>query len=404
MRLLPKKLMKKVIKKSKKKLKPVVINAYSFLCRILPVNKKIILFESNLGRNYTGNPKAIYEEMIRQGLDKEYRCYFILEKPNTVIPGAAKTVKRNRLKYFILFATSGIWVCDTRLPKYILKRPECKYIQTWHGTPLKKLALDMDSVYMAGEKGIDNYKKNFYDNAQTWDYLISQNHFSTEIFRRAFAFDKDMLEIGYPRNDVLFEKNNEQDITKLKQELGIPLDKKVILYAPTWRDNEFYGKGQYKFNPPLDFTLLQEKLSDEYVMIVKYHYLVMDKIDWSPYQGFIYSCDLSFDISALYLVSDMMITDYSSVMFDYNLLKRPMFFFCYDLEEYKDTLRGFYFDFLEEAPGPITLTTEDLIASILDYQQEAYQQKQEAFYQKFNHADDGRASLKVVELITKLAQ
>jgi len=395
---------KKLIKKLKKRLKPMVIKAYKLCTYLLPVNKNIIMFESNLGRNYTGSPRAIYEEMVKQGLDQKYRCYFVLEDPRIQLPGAAKAVKRTRLKYFFLFAVSGIWVCDTRLPKYIIKRPQCTYIQTWHGTPLKKLALDMDTVYMAGEKGIDTYKKNFYDNAQTWDYLIAQNHFSTEIFRRAFAFDKEMLEIGYPRNDVLFAKNNEKDITALKKQLGIPIGKKVILYAPTWRDNEFYGKGHYKFNPPLDFALLQEKLGEEYVMIVKYHYLVMDKIDWTPYHGFIYSCDLSYDISDLYLVADMMITDYSSVMFDYSLLKRPMLFFCYDLEEYKDTLRGFYFDFLKEAPGPVTLTTEELIASILYYKESDYKEKQEAFYQKFNHADDGKASQRVVELIRKKAE
>ncbi len=404
MNLSPKHSVKKMKKKIKKKLKSIVIKGYKLASRLLPLNKNIILFESNLGRNYTGNPRAIYEEMVRQGLDKKYRCYYILEKPDTPIPGAAKTVKRTRLRYFYLFAIAGIWVCDTRLPKYIAKRPGCTYIQTWHGTPLKKLALDMDSVFMAGEKGIDNYKKNFYDNAQTWDYLISQNRFSTEIFRRAFAFGKEMLEIGYPRNDVLFAKNNSTDIVELKKKLGLPLDKKIILYAPTWRDNEFYGKGKYKFNPPLDFGELQSKLSADYVMIVKYHYLVMDQVDWTPYKGFVYSCDLSFDIADLYLVSDMMITDYSSVMFDYSLLKRPMLFYCYDLEQYKDTLRGFYFDFLAEAPGPVALTTEELITAIEDYDPAKYSEKQEAFYLKYNHADDGNASKKVVELIQEVSK
>lgn len=394
----------KLKKPIKKILRFLVLKVYKLGTRLLPTDKRIIMFESNLGRNYTGSPRAIYEEMVRQGLDQQYRCYFILENPKTKIPGAGKTVKRTRFKYFYLFMKAGIWVCDTRLPRYIIKKADCTYIQTWHGTPLKKLAMDMDSVHMAGEKGIDNYKKNFYENAQTWDYLISQNHFSTEIFRRAFAFQKEMLEIGYPRNDVLFAKNNEKDIIEIKKQLGIPLDKKVILYAPTWRDNEFYGKGQYKFNRAMDFDLMQEKLSDEYVMIVKYHYLVMDSIDWTPYKGFIYSCNLSYDISLLYLAADLLITDYSSVMFDYSLLKRPMFFFCYDLEEYRDTLRGFYFDFLEEAPGPVATTTEELVDDIKNYDPAAYGQKQENFFKKYNHADDGKASEKVVDLIKQIAE
>lgn len=383
----------------KNTIKGIILVVYHLCIKLFPVQKDIILFESNLGRNYTGNPRAIYEEMVRQGLDKKYRCYVILEDTSTKIPGAAKKVKRTRLQYFFLFAIAGIWVSDSRFPKYIKKRKECRYIQTWHGTPLKKLALDMDTVFMAGESGIDDYKKNFYENAQTWDYLLSQNRYSTEIFRRAFGFQKEILEIGYPRNDVLFQKNNEDDIRKLKQQLGLPLDKKIILYAPTWRDNEFYGQGKYKFNPPMDFRKLQEELSDDYCMIVKYHYLVMDQINWEPYRGFIYSYDMSYDIATLYLVSDLLITDYSSVMFDYNLLQRPMFFYCYDLEEYKDTLRGFYFDFLEEAPGPVVLTTKDLIHAIEQYKPSDYEEKQKAFTQKYNHVDDGKASKKIVKLI-----
>ncbi len=380
-------------------IKSIILFGYHICIKLLPVDPNILLFESNLGRNYTGNPKAIYEEIVRQGLDKKYRCYFIFEDTKIVIPGTAKKVKRNRFRYFLLFARAGVWISDSRFPMYIIKRPECRYIQTWHGTPLKKLALDMDTVFMAGEKGIDDYKKNFYENAQTWDYLISQNHYSTEIFRRAFGFKKEMLEIGYPRNDILFQMNHPEDISNLKLRLGLPLDKRIILYAPTWRDNEFYGQGKYKFNPSIDFSLLQEALGEDSVMIVKYHYLVMDRIDWSCYGGFIYSFDMSYDIALLYLVSDLLITDYSSVMFDYNLLKRPMFFYCYDLEEYKDTLRGFYFDFLEEAPGPVVLTTQELIHAILNYNPEDFRKKQEAFTEKYNHLDDGLASKRIVQLI-----
>ena len=396
-------LLKKILKYIKSRIREIIMIGYKIIIFVFPVNKRIILFESNLGRNYTGNPRAIYEEMVRLGLDKSYHCYFVLENTKTEICGAAKKIKRNRLRYFFYYAIAGIWISDSRLPRYLIKRSQCIYIQTWHGTPLKKLGLDMDSVFMAGEKGIDNYKKNFYENTQTWDYLIAQNNFSTHIFRRAFGFDKEVLEIGYPRNDVLFTKNNDKDILELKKQLGLPLNKQIIIYAPTWRDNEFYGKGRYKFNPSLDFQMLQQELKGDFVLIVKYHYLIMDEIDWTPYQGFIYSYDMSYDISDLYLVSDMLITDYSSVMFDYSILKRPMLFYCYDLEDYKDNLRGFYFDFLEEAPGPIALNTKELISEIKEYDSSKYIEKLEAFIKKYNHADDGTASKRMVKLIQEFA-
>ena len=383
-------------------LKHMVLFMYKVLTRLLPVNHKVVIFESNVGRNYTGNPRAIYEEMVRQGLDRRCRCYIILEDRSIKIPGSAKKIKRKGFRYFYYFAIAGVWVSDSRLPMYMIKRSETTYIQTWHGTPLKKLALDLDAIYMAGESDLLEYKKNFYENVQTWDYLISQNNYSSGIFRKAFGFDKEILEIGYPRNDMLFHNNNIEELKKIKERLGLPLDKKVILYAPTWRDNEFHGKERYKFNPKLDFSLLMEELENDTVLIVKYHYLVMDQIDWTPYEGFIYSYDMSYDISLLYLVSDMLITDYSSVMFDYSILKRPMLFYCYDLDEYKDSLRGFYFDFIKEAPGPIVKSSSKLIQAIKEYDYNMYGDKYEAFTNKYNHADDGNASGKIVSLISNL--
>lgn len=397
-----KKIIKKRYKRARKLAKRVVIKLYKIETKIWPIQKNIIIFESNMGRNYTGNPRCIYEEMVSRGLDKKYRCYIMLDDVNTDIPGNAIKLKRTRVRYFFIMGLAGIWVCDSRQPKYIMKRKNVHYIQTWHGTPLKKLALDMESVNMAGETDIEKYRQNFYENTRTWDYLISQNNYSTEIFKRAFAFDKTMLEIGYPRNDILFRGNNSESITELKNKMGLPLDKKIVLYAPTWRDNEYYAKGAYKFNNAMDFDLLREKLGDEYVCIVKYHYLVRENLDWSAYEGFVYKFDMCEDIAELYLVSDMLITDYSSVMFDYSILKRPMLFFTYDLEEYKDNLRGFYFDFLAEAPGPITRTTQELVDSILTYNSEEFKVKYEAFHNKYNHADDGKASGKVVDLITDL--
>ena len=340
--------------------------------------------------------------MVRQGLDKKYRCYYLFDDVTIEIPGNARKIRRSRLHYYYIMAIAGILVCDSRQPEYIKKKKGAHFIQTWHGTPLKKLALDMESVSIDGDTDLGKYKKAFYQDSRAWDYLISQNRYSTDIFRRAFAFNKEVLEIGYPRNDILFQGNRPEYIENLKKEMGLPSDKKVLLYAPTWRDNQFYDKGAYKFASTLDFDLLQEKLGKDYVCIVKYHYLVKDQLDWSKYRGFVYQFDMCEDIAQLYLVADMMITDYSSVMFDYSLLKRPMLFFAYDLENYKDNLRGFYFDFIEEAPGPITRTTKELIESIQQYNPEDFEEKYKAFHQKYNHADDGNASKNMVQLIGKL--
>lgn len=385
-------------------IKKMVVCFYRISVKVLPLSKNIVLFESNLGRNYTGNPRYIYEEMVRRGMDKKYRCVWFLDDPSTQIPGECKKVKRAHLRYLFYMAIGKVWCFDSRDPAFIVKRKGVTYIQTWHGTPLKKLALDMERVEMASTNDIDEYRKEFYDNAKRWDYLISQNAFSTETFRRCFAFDKTMLEIGYPRNDVLFERNTKEEIDKIKDKLHIPKNKKVILYAPTWRDNQFYAQGRYKFVSPLDYDKMRDYLGEDTILIVKYHYLVKDSIDWSKYKNFIYTFDETFDIASLYLVADALITDYSSVMFDYSILGRPMYFFAYDLEDYRQNLRGFYFDFLKEAPGPVSQTTDELINDITHYNKEEWNEKYKVFQKKYNHVDCGKASAKVVYLIHSILQ
>ena len=364
----------------------------------------IILFESSNGRNYTGNPRFIYEELLRQGLDKEYECVWVFMNPQEqTVPGNPKKVKKSHFKFLYYTIISGTWVLDSRHLYYLKKNKKTKYIQTWHGTPLKKLGLDMEYVNMSGNQDIERYHDDFKKNSAYWQYLISQNSYSSEIFRRAFAFNGEMLEIGYPRNDILVNNNDNEYIDNIKSKFNIPKDKKVILYAPTWRDNESYDSGEYKFATSMDFDKMKESLSDDYVLIIKYHYLVKDTIDWKKYGGFIIECDANWDIQELYLASDILITDYSSVMFDFAILRRPILFFTYDLEFYKDSLRDFYFDMLEEVPGPLVENTADLIDEIKSLNHEGYEteygKKYDNFQSKYNEFDKGTASKAVVDII-----
>lgn len=377
---------------------------YRCMCRLFPVKQNRVVFDSSLGKSYSGNPRHIFECAVKKGLDKKWDCIWFYESiPYYQIPDTAKQAHYGRLRYLYYMATAKVWVFDCRQPEFLVRRKGTYYIQTWHGTPLKKLCLDMEDVFMVGEKDIGTYQKHFVENVATWDYLIAQNHFASDTFRRAFDFKKNMLEIGYPRNDILFHENNPDSIEKRKIALGIPLDKKVLLYAPTWRDDEYSG-AKYQFRPHLDFAKLQKELGDEYVMIVKYHYLIMDSVDWSAYKGFVYHFDQSHDIAELFIVSDMLITDYSSVMFDYSLLNRPMLFFAYDKKKYKNELRGFYFSYTEEMPGPISTTTEELIHDIRTYDGSLYVEKYKKFKEKYNSIDHGDASEKVVELVDKLIE
>ena len=388
--------------RSTRKYKKLCLKAYKKLFLKLPINKKRVLFESFLGRNVSGNPKYIYQYLVDNNLDNEFELIWILNDTSEPIEGKHKTVKRKSLKYYYLMATSGYWIFNSRQAKEIYKRDDITYVQTWHGTPLKKLAGDMESVNMGKNRNIDSYKKEFFKESAKWDYLFAQNDFAAETLSRAFQFKKEIIE-GYPANDILYTKNNEKDINELKDKLGLPKDKKIILYAPTWRDNQYFKKGHYKFELQLELEKMQEALGNEYIVLLRTHYLIANSINTEDYNGFVYNFSRGFDIQELYLVSDLLITDYSSVMFDYANLKRPMIFFTYDLEEYRDNLRGFYFDIEENLPGPIALTTDDIINVISDLNATVtkYQAKYEEFYNKFCHIDDGTSSKNSVNKIFK---
>lgn len=375
-------------------------NFYLFLYRRiftkLPINKKLVFFESFQGRSYSDNPKYIYEYMLEN--KKQYRFVWSLNDKQDII-GNPTVVKRLSLRYYYYLARAKYWVSNARMPNKLYKREETVYLQTWHGTPLKKLASDMDNVYMPGTN-IVKYKKNFQEETSKWDYLISANEYSSEIFKRAFWFNKEMLEFGYPRNDILYNKNNENDINKIKEKLNLPKNKKIIMYAPTWRDDEFIGKGNYKFSLKLDLDRLKKQLGDDYVIILRMHYLISSNLDISEFKDFAFDLSNYNDISELYLISDILITDYSSVFFDYANLQRPILFYMYDIEKYRDQLRGFYLD-LKELPGPILKTTKDVIETILniDEVEGDYKKLYEEFYERFCNWDDGKASANVVKTV-----
>ena len=272
------------------------------------------------------------------------------------------------------------------------------FVETWHGTPLKKLAFDLEDIHSADQ----NHKIMFYKDSRAWDYLISDNIFSSEIFKRAFDLTRDkIIEVGYPRNDILYSKNNVEDINIIKQKLKLPEHKKVALYAPTWRDNIFYEPGKYKFELALNLDSLQEECGDEWVILLRTHYHIADRIDTTKYNGFVYNVSTYDDISELYLVSDVCITDYSSVFFDYANLQRPILYYVYDYELYKNELRGMYLDMERDLPGPLLKTSNEVIGALKNLQkiEEEYEERYNQFYQRYCSIDDGSAAKRVVELV-----
>lgn len=377
---------------------PVMKMFYNIARKVLPVDKKLILFESGIGKQYADSPKFIYEKIIKSGL--KYKFVWVnnsnirFEDNNTI------KIKRLSPKYYYYLARAKYWVNNQNFPTYIKKRPQTIYLQTWHGTPLKKMLYDMKEVHGRSDDYIERVGKAI----KNWDYLISPSPYATKAFKSAFRYKNEVLEVGYPRNDIFYKEDRRKLAQKVRNKLHLKQNKKIILYAPTFRDNQTLRKNKFYFDINMDLNLMKESLGKDYVLLLRMHVVISNQIEIDEtLQDFVYNVSDYPDIQELLLIADILITDYSSVMFDFANTGKPMLFYTYDLENYRDQIRGFYMDLEEEAPGPLVNNTNEIINSIknIDRIKEDYQNKYNAFKQKYCPLDDGFASQRVVDFLFK---
>ncbi|MEO3786653.1 bifunctional glycosyltransferase family 2 protein/CDP-glycerol:glycerophosphate glycerophosphotransferase [Actinocorallia sp. B10E7] len=360
--------------------------------------REAVLFSCFNGRQYSDSPRAIHEELVRRGSSLEQ--LWVVGDGQVELPPTVRPVRLNGVEWHEAVASSRYLVINHRLGDWFHRHPEQVVLQTWHGTPLKKIGRDVKEVHFAYSPGMQKAMAVAEKEPRLpeWTHLLSPNPFSTPILRNAFDFKGELIEAGYPRNDLLYSPDAGRVAERVRERLGIPPGKKVVLYAPTWRDDQFYGVGRYKADWRLDLDLFEQELGADHVLVARLHPNV---VDGAPDRPFVYDASAYPDIGELYLASDLMVTDYSSVMFDYANLRRPMLFFTYDLAHYRDKLRGFYFDFEKEAPGPLLETSEDLVEAIrgVDEISEKYADVYAAFHAQFCSLDDGSAAARTVDRV-----
>lgn len=383
------------------------IGQYEKIAKNTVVNSNKVYFVSFDGRSYGDSPKAIYEKMLTMNEFEDFEYVWAFNQPeeykwlekniNT------KVVKRNTSDEDIEVAQSKYWITNFKLVDKFIPKKEQIYVQCWHGTPLKKLGYDLeksDNVM----NSIDEIRDKYKTDAHRFTYLLSPSKFTTEKFATAwnlkeFGREDALLEEGYPRNDFLSNATAE-DIEEIKVKLGMDQigDKKIILYAPTWRDNQHQSGVGYTYKTEVDFDKLRDELGDEYVILFRAHYLVANSFDFDKYQGFVYDVSKYDDINHLYLAADVLITDYSSVFFDYAILEKPMIFYMYDLEDYRDNLRGFYIG-LDELPGEIAENELTLIEALKVIDNQYDFNKLREFNKIYNNLSDGNAAERVIRRI-----
>ncbi len=355
-----------------------------------------VVFVSWKGKQCGDNPRAIADELRRRGDQREH--IWVVSDWSVPVPDGARAVLSNTEEYLEALARSRYLIANDDMPAVYQKRDGQVYVQTWHGTPLKRIGFDVEQPqFISGTSYFDHLARD----VARWDLLLSPNPFSTPIMRRAFHYDGEVCESGYPRNDVLHSGDTGQVAAEVRRRLGLPDGKKVVLYAPTWRDNQYYASGRYRFDFRFDLEQAWQELGDDHVILVRGHHHMADDVPAGPRPGFAVNVTRYPDISELFLVSDVLVTDYSSVMFDFAPTGKPMLFFTYDLEQYRDNLRGFYFDFETEAPGPLLTTSDEVISAIGDLgpMTARYHGAYAAFAAKFCPLDDGKASARACDRI-----
>ena len=301
------------------------------------------------------------------------------------------------------------WIFNFKIDDSLSPRRDQIFLQTWHGTPLKRLGFDLEHFDNAlnTQEGI---KKRYELEVKKFTWFISPSPFSTEKFKSAWRMEDFgrgdiILEEGYPRNDILINYTQEKAESVKRRILGYyypPYEqlvkrRTIVLYAPTYRSDQHTTGVGYTYKAEIDFDRLRRDLGEDFIILFRAHYFVASKFNFSKYSGFVYNVSKVQDINDLYLISDILVTDYSSSMFDYANLRRPMIFYMYDLEHYRDESNGFYFDPEEELPGPIVRTEDELVDALRRAVPEfTYDEKYRRFNEKFDPYDDGHVCERVV--------
>ena len=341
-----------------------------------------ILFESFQGKVIGDNPYAIFQEVLSR--NPSFELIFTVGS-KTKAPEGAKGVRHGSIAWLKALASSKVLVNNTNFPGYFRKRSGQTYIQTWHGTPLKRLGRDIVDVVPTG-----SYLRMMDREASFWDYLVSPSAYCSEIFPNTFGYKGTILETGYPRNDILINQSSKRDL--IRRSLGIADGQQVVLYAPTWRDSQRTATGNWK---PVNF--LPGSLGDNVTVLFRGHTNTHSAHSAQVAQGTIDVTNY-INVAELYLAADVLVTDYSSSMFDFSVTGKPMIFLAPDFDDYV-AKRGFYFDFEQAAPGPILRDSSFLRKALesIDSQKGEYAQRYLAWQMKFNKLEDGLASKRVVD-------
>lgn len=377
--------------KVRESIKEVRVRWLIKLLQCLPIKKNKILMMSYYGKGYDCNPKYLTEYLLEHKSQYPWDIVWVFNNVeiHKNIEGIRK-VRMMSLRYFYELCTAQVILTNFRMTKQFHKRKNQYYIQTWHSSlRLKKIEKDAETSLM------QSYIEMAKADSKQCNLLISGCKMSTEIFRRAFWYQGPILECGTPRNDYLI--NNRQDeVKQVKERLGILQNKKIVLYAPTFRKD--HDMNVYNLEYKKIINSLQKRWGEEWVVLIRLHpHLSSDKlqINWDNQIKDVTQWD---DIQELLKVSDVLISDYSSLIFDFSFTKRPCFLYVPDLENYIAQDRSLYFE-IDKLPFEIAKSQQELEQKIEGFIEQNYDNKLQQFMGKIGSFEDGQACKRLAEYI-----
>ncbi|GEB23598.1 hypothetical protein BAU01nite_23310 [Brevibacterium aurantiacum] len=351
------------------------------------MNPKTVLVETNMGQSPYDSPGEIRLEL-------EKTSQLTVEQVRSDLAGSttgfgSNVVRKNSWQYYHRLATSKYLIDNQTLPRFYKKRAGQIYVQTWHGIPLKKMGLDQFSNQVVSKAKIEEFReRNSY-----WDYLTTPSLYFAKVVTRAFETSAKALPTGSPRNDRLVNPNP-ATVTAARTAIGVDFDRKSVLYAPTFRDGH---RGPVALE--LDLDLWVQEMADQYQLLLRPHYLNSISVPRHLRQHVIDTSNIA-DTTSVLLAADLVITDYSSIMFDYATLDRPQVLYTYDLDRYSSAKRGTYFDVRNYSPGPLTFDQQSLMARVREQSEsDTYSRQRSSFREKFCGVEPGDSAMQTVATV-----
>lgn len=366
--------MKKIknLLKTNKIIYTIYSNTFNFLLKIISIfiktDNKLILFNSFGGKKYDDSPRVIFEYIISNPKYAKYKLCWVFDNPSKFKVTNCKIVKNNTLSFFITALRAKYWITNSGIERGLkFKKKNTIYVNTWHGTAIKHIGIDENNLSVK----IKTSKP---------DFLYAQSKYDVEIFSHVFELPKEKIILcGLPRNDELSELK-ETEIVKIRKKLSIPNGKKVIMYAPTFREYKRDKDGCF-LAPPINLNKWEKELSNDYVLLFRAHYEI-NRVLGIKENNFVKDMSNYSNLNEILKITDILISDYSSIMIDYSILERPIFNYVYDYNEYEEQ-RGMYFDLRKKIPGNCIENEEELIKAIKNIDFEKESQKSKKFKEEF---------------------